>query len=89
MMFADVARIACALKTLMKTSGHDTNFVFLIIMSQFLLRRLILLLPVLFGITFVTFALARILPGDPCYRVLGERATTEAMQCLSRTGRVE
>ena len=44
-------------------------------MSQFFLRRLILLLPVLFGITFVTFALARILPGDPCVVALGERAT--------------
>src|SRR6185436_579541 len=48
-------------------------------MSQFLLRRFILVLPVLFGITFVTFALARILPGDPCYLTLGERATVE--QC--------
>jgi peptide/nickel transport system permease protein len=48
-------------------------------MSQFLFRRLILLLPVLFGITFVTFALARILPGDPCYAILGEKATEE--QC--------
>jgi len=48
-------------------------------MTQFLLRRFILVLPVLFGITFVTFALARILPGDPCYLTLGERATVE--QC--------
>jgi peptide/nickel transport system permease protein len=48
-------------------------------MSQFLFRRLILLLPVIFGITFVTFALARILPGDPCYAILGEKATPE--QC--------
>lgn len=48
-------------------------------MSQFLFRRLILLIPVIFGITFVTFALARILPGDPCYTALGERATEE--QC--------
>lgn len=48
-------------------------------MYQFLIRRLILLLPVLFGITFVTFALARILPGDPCYAILGEKATPE--QC--------
>ena len=48
-------------------------------MHQFLLRRLLLLLPVLFGITFVTFALARILPGDPCFSALGERATVE--QC--------
>lgn len=48
-------------------------------MLQFLFRRLILLIPVIFGITFVTFALARILPGDPCYTALGERATEE--QC--------
>ncbi|MCI0556155.1 MAG: ABC transporter permease [Anaerolineae bacterium] len=48
-------------------------------MYQFLFRRLILLLPVIFGITFVTFALARILPGDPCFAVLGEKATPE--QC--------
>jgi len=48
-------------------------------MSQFLLRRLFLLLPVLFGITFITFALARVLPGDPCFSALGERATAE--QC--------
>jgi peptide/nickel transport system permease protein len=44
-------------------------------MYQFIIRRLILLLPVLFGITFITFALARVLPGDPCYMVLGEKAT--------------
>jgi len=44
-------------------------------MSQFLLRRLILVLPVLFGITFVTFALARVLPGDPCFAIMGEKAT--------------
>ena len=63
-------------------SGHETNFVaFSINMSQFLIRRLILLLPVLFGITFVTFALARILPGDPCFAILGEKAT--AVQCAA------
>ena len=50
-----------------------------ITMYQFLSRRLLLLVPVIFGITFVTFALARILPGDPCYSALGERATLE--QC--------
>jgi len=48
-------------------------------MSQFLIRRLILLIPVLFGITFVTFALARVLPGDVCYALLGEKATE--VQC--------
>ncbi len=48
-------------------------------MTKFLIRRLLLVLPVLFGITFVTFALARILPGDPCYAALGDKATVQ--QC--------
>jgi peptide/nickel transport system permease protein len=48
-------------------------------MAQFLIRRFLLTLPVLFGITFVTFALARILPGDPCFAALGEKATPQ--QC--------
>jgi peptide/nickel transport system permease protein len=44
-------------------------------MLQFLLRRLALSVPVLFGIIFLVFALARLLPGDPCVAALGERAT--------------
>ena len=50
-------------------------------MTQFLIRRFLLLLPVLFGITFVTFALARILPGDACFAVLGEKVSVE--QCAA------
>lgn len=34
-------------------------------------------IPVLLGIVFVVFALARLAPGDPCRAVLGERATDE------------
>src|SRR5512132_3478166 len=49
-------------------------------MSHFLLRRFLLVLPVLFGITFVTFALARILPGDPCFAILGEKVSVEQCQ---------
>jgi peptide/nickel transport system permease protein len=44
-------------------------------MSQFFLRRLLLLVPVLVGILFITFAIARLIPGDPCYVALGEHAT--------------
>ena len=50
-------------------------------MSQFLFRRFLLLLPVLFGITFVKLALARILTGDPCFAVLGEKVSLE--QCAA------
>lgn len=44
-------------------------------MWQYIYRRLLLSAPVLVGILFVTFALARLIPGDPCRAVLGERAT--------------
>jgi peptide/nickel transport system permease protein len=43
--------------------------------TRFLLRRFIVTIPVLFGIVFIVFALARLIPGDPCRAVLGERAT--------------
>ena len=44
-------------------------------MIRFIVRRLLLAVPVLLGILFVTFALARLIPGDPCRAVLGERAS--------------
>jgi peptide/nickel transport system permease protein len=44
-------------------------------MIPYITRRLALALPVLIGILFATFALARLIPGDPCRAVLGERAT--------------
>ncbi len=47
-------------------------------MIQFILRRLILLLPVVLGILLVTFIIVRLIPGDPCVAMLGERATPAA-----------
>ncbi len=44
-------------------------------MIQFLTRRLFLVLPVLVGILLVTFTITRLVPGDPCYVMLGEKAT--------------
>jgi peptide/nickel transport system permease protein len=46
-------------------------------MTRFIIRRLILSIPVLIGIVFLVFALARIIPGDPCSAALGERANPE------------
>ena len=46
-------------------------------MSNFLIRRIFLAIPVLLGILLVTFTLNRLIPGDPCRAVLGERATDE------------
>jgi peptide/nickel transport system permease protein len=44
-------------------------------MTTFILRRVLLSIPVLFGILFATFALGRLIPGDPCRAMLGEKAT--------------
>jgi peptide/nickel transport system permease protein len=44
-------------------------------MFQYIVRRLLMAIPVLIGILIVTFALARLIPGDPCKSLLGEKAT--------------
>lgn len=46
-------------------------------MAQFIVRRLILLIPVMVGILLVTFVIVHAIPGDPCKAMLGERATEE------------
>ncbi|HVN53109.1 MAG TPA: ABC transporter permease [Anaerolineaceae bacterium] len=49
-------------------------------MINFLIRRLLLLVPVVFGIVLVVFIIVRAIPGDPCTSFLGERATPAACQ---------
>lgn len=48
-------------------------------MTRFIIRRILLSIPVLFGIVLLVFVLARVIPGNPCLATLGERATLE--QC--------
>ncbi len=47
-------------------------------MSRFIFNRLLSAIPVLIGILVVTFVLGRLIPGDPCRGILGERATQAA-----------
>jgi len=42
--------------------------------AQFIVRRLLISIPVLFGILVLVFVIARLLPGDACHILLGERA---------------
>ncbi|MDQ4077242.1 MAG: ABC transporter permease [Chloroflexota bacterium] len=44
-------------------------------MIQYVIRRLLASIPVLFGILLITFAMGRMVPGDPCKAILGERAS--------------
>ncbi len=48
-------------------------------MGKFILRRLLLLIPILLGLTAIVFVLARKLPGDPASAILGERATPQGL----------
>jgi len=49
-------------------------------MLKYTIRRILSSLPVLFGVLVVTFALARLIPGDPCKAILGEKATAEVCE---------
>jgi peptide/nickel transport system permease protein len=44
-------------------------------MTRYILRRLLLSIPVLLGVVVLVFILARIIPGDPCVATYGEKAT--------------
>jgi len=52
-------------------------------MGQYILRRLVQLVPVVFGITLVLFFMLRLLPGDPISAMLGDHATDEAIVRLN------
>lgn len=51
-------------------------------MIKYIFRRVLYLLPVLLGVTFIVFTLMYITPGDPAKLVLGEQATPEAIKAL-------
>jgi peptide/nickel transport system permease protein len=53
-------------------------------MGQYIARRLVQMIPVVFGITLVLFFLLRLIPGDPASAMLGDRATDEAVVRLNR-----
>src|SRR5205823_9286371 len=56
-------------------------------MLRYLVRRLILTIPVLLGVATLVFALIHFIPGDPAQAILGEGATQEEVaQLRARLG---
>lgn len=53
-------------------------------MLRFLLRRILLILPVLIGLTIIMFVIARVLPGDPVGLAAGPNATRAEIEALTR-----
>ncbi len=53
-------------------------------MARFILRRLLLAVPLVLGVSFITFLLVGLTPGDPAVDLLGTSATKAADQALDR-----
>jgi peptide/nickel transport system permease protein len=51
-------------------------------MSRYLIRRLLLTMPVLFGVATLVFALIHLVPGDPAQSMLGDGASAEEVAKL-------
>lgn len=51
-------------------------------MHKYILKRLLLLIPVLLGVTFIVFSIMSFTPGDPAQLILGESAQPDAIEAL-------
>ena len=53
-------------------------------MKNYIIKKIALLIPMLIGITLITFALTKSLPGDPVYSMVGERADKETVEKIRK-----
>ncbi|MGJ7911602.1 ABC transporter permease [Neobacillus sp. LXY-1] len=53
-------------------------------MFTYSIRRILSLIPVLFGMTLVVFAIIHAIPGDPAQVILGQRATADSIAKLTQ-----
>lgn len=51
-------------------------------MTTYIIRRLLMLIPVLIGMTLITFSIVHLIPGNPAQVILGEAATADAIAQL-------
>src|SRR6476646_10144178 len=54
-------------------------------MLRYLIRRLLLTIPVLLGVATLVFALIHLVPGDPAQSMLGESASPKEIQALQKS----
>jgi peptide/nickel transport system permease protein len=51
---------------------------------SYVIRRLLQMIPVIFGVTLIVFFMVHLIPGDPARTMLGVRATPEAVEQLHK-----
>ena len=49
-------------------------------MFKYIVKRLLMLIPVIIGVTFIVFFILNLSPGDPAAIILGDQATAEALE---------
>ena len=49
-------------------------------MTKYILKRLLMMIPVLLGVTFIVFFILALTPGDPAAMILGDQASAEALE---------
>ena len=52
-------------------------------MAKYVIKRLVLLIPVMLGVAFIIFSIMNFIPGDPASLILGESAPAEAREQLN------
>ncbi|HLQ96747.1 MAG TPA: ABC transporter permease [Pseudogracilibacillus sp.] len=52
-------------------------------MFNYIVKRLLQLIPVLLGMTFIVFMIIRAIPGNPAQVILGQQATPEAIEAMT------
>lgn len=53
-------------------------------MQAYFLRRILMLIPVLLGLSLITFAIVHAIPGDPAKAILGDKATPEQVALIKK-----
>ena len=51
-------------------------------MLKYIIRRIIAMIPVVIGITFLVFMIMQLAPGDPVQMILGDNASPEAVEAM-------
>lgn len=54
-------------------------------MLRYLLRRVLLILPALFGLLVLTFVMLRVVPSDPAAALAGENSTAEQIEAIRKS----
>lgn len=58
-------------------------------MTQYIIRRLLALIPILLGVSMLIFLVMRLIPGDPARQALGIEATGEQVAVLRKSWRLD